>query len=280
MANSYFLRIRNQLRQLGNPQPNQKIFYMHVPKCGGTSVATAIRNSFTTWDPVDDRQIAHFDPFAAHKGAEVTGSDPLAYNRNLLPYFLGVSHYRYVYGHFAFDEAAYEAFSQQWAFITLLRDPVKKWFSLYFFNRHKEADFFKVEEELETFVTSATARGYGCDYVMQFIGHDHCRDHGTVASTGDEYSYYGTDAAIERAIGNLQKFHLVGCLEQLDCFVKQFARHYGTRLQIANKNRNPLATAQQQQVISEEVVAKVRELCRPNLAVYNYALTHLLDSNT
>ncbi len=270
MNRQFYQRARTQLRQLGHQQPKQKIFYMHVPKCGGTSVANAIRNSFMTWNPADDQRIAHLDPYAADQAAQVAQMDPLAYNRKLLPYFLGAGHYRYVYGHFAFDEATYAAFADQWAFVTLLRDPVKKWFSLYYYNRYKKADFFKIEEELEEFVNTPLAQGYGCDYVMQFAGHDHGVAVGEIAN----YTTYTTQPAIARAMENLQKFHLVGALEQLDRFVEQFALHYGTQLQIATKNHNPIA--KQQQAVSDEVMAKVRELCQPNLILYQYAVDHLL----
>ena len=106
---------------------------------------------------------------------------------------------------------------------------------------------------------------------MQFAGHDHA-----ASQEVDNYAHYTTQAAIDHALQNLQKFHLVGCLEQLDLFVEQFALRYGTRLQIANKNRNPVTKQQQQQAISDDVMAKVHELCQPNLVIYRHAVEHLL----
>lgn len=237
-------------------------------------MANAIRNSFMTLNPANDRTIFHLDPYAAHEAAVLGQQDPLGYYRQLLRYALGCREYRYIYGHFAFDEAAYAAYHEEIRFITLLRDPVKKWLSLYFFNRHKEGEFFKVEEDLETFIETPLAVGYGCDYVMQFAGNYACEPYPHVAYA---YERYTTQAAIEHAIDNLSKFHLVGVLEQLGYFVEQFQRHYGTKLAITHKNRNPVAQQRQEQQISEEHLARIRELCQPNYAIYDHAVAHLLQ---
>jgi hypothetical protein len=273
MNKEWLLRVRNQVRQQRNGRPNRRIFYMHIPKCAGTSVANAIRNSFMTLDPADDQTIFHMDPFAAHEAAVLSQQDPLGYYRQLLRYVLGSNEYRYVYGHFAFDEIAYEAFSQKFSFMTLLRDPVKKWLSLYFFNRHKKDNFFKIEDDLESFIQTPLAVGYGCDYVMQFAGR-YARE--PFPHEGYNYDNYTTQAAIDHAIGNLCKFQLVGLLEQLDLFVDQFEQLYGAKLSITHKNRSPVNQQQQKQVVSDAMLAKIHELCTPNFAIYNYAAEHLL----
>ena len=200
------LRLRNRLRRVHKVHPDHRIFFMHIAKCGGSSITNALRDSFTPLNPFADQVIFHLDPYAAHQAATMSRQEPLDYNRKLLRYCLGCSEYKYVYGHFSFDEMAYETYRDQFAFVTVLRNPVDKWFSLYFYNRYKKSDFFKIEENLEDFVHTPTAVGYGCDYVMQFAG-DYARDH---------YSYadYTSDTAIKHAIENLKKFHLVGCLEQ------------------------------------------------------------------
>ena len=270
--NKWLLRARNHLRQEQNGRPNSRIFYMHIPKCGGTSVANAIRNCYLTLNPEQDRVTFHLDPYAAHEGAVLGRQDPLGYYRHLLRYCLGCREYQYVYGHFSFDEVAYEAYHNEFRFVTLLRDPVKKWLSLYFFNRHKDGEFFKVEEDLETFLATPTAVGYGCDYIMQFAGNYACEP---APHEGYCYEQYTTQAAIDHAVGNLAKFDLVGVLEQLDRFADRFQQQYGAKLSITHKNRNPLAQQRQNEQISEEMLAKIRELCRPNLALYHYAIDHL-----
>lgn len=259
-------RLHNRFQQIRNGRPNHKIFFMHIAKCGGSSITNAVRDSFAPLNPLEDHVVFHLDPYAAHQAAIMSQQDPLDYNRKLLRYCLGCHEYDYVYGHFSFDEVAFEEYQDQFAFVTILRNPIDKWFSLYFYNRYKASDFFKIEESLEEFVYTPTAIGYGCDYVMQFAGNYAC----------DHYSYddYTTKPAIAHAIGNMKKFHLVGCLEQLDQFVEQFQQLYGSRLQIATKNKNPLSKRDQQQLVSDEIMEKVRELCQPNFAIYDQIVTN------
>lgn len=270
--NRWLLRTRNHIRQERNGRPNRRIFYMHIPKCGGTSVANAIRNCYLTINPTNDCTTFHLDPYAAYEGALLSRQDPLGYYRHLLRYHLGCREYQYVSGHFPFDEAAYDAYHEEFSFVTLLRDPVKKWLSLYFFNRHKTGDFFRVEEDLEAFLKTPTAVGYGCDYVMQFAGNYVCEP-----MPHQEYCYekYTSQAAIDHAIGNLRKFDLVGTLEKLDRFGERFQELYGAKLFLTHKNRNPLSQQRQQEQISEENLAKIHELCRPNWAIYTYAVENL-----
>lgn len=266
-------RVRKYVLQQRYGRPNCRLFYMHIPKCGGTSIANAIRNSYLSLNPENDQTLFHLDPYAAHEGALLSQHDPLGYYRYLLRYYLGCPDYQYVYGHFSFDEVAYDAYHDDFNFVTLLRDPVKKWLSLYFFNRHKEGDFFKVEEDLEAFLDTPMAVGYGCDYIMQFAGNYACEPY-----PHESYCYerYTTQAAIDHAIGNLCKFDLVGVLEELDQFTTRFQQQYGAKLAITHKNRNPLGKGRQQEQISEEMLAKIRKLCQPNLAFYDYAVRHLI----
>jgi hypothetical protein len=269
MLKQFAYRLKYRAHQVRHGRATRKIFFMHLPKCGGTSINSAIRNSFITLNPANDHALAHLDPVAAHKAALLAEQDPLAYTRDLSLYFLGCHSYRYVAGHFSFSEAAYAAYRDEYLFMTLLRDPVEKWLSLYFYNRYKKSDFFRVETELEEFIHSPMAVGYGCDYVMQFAGDFAC-SHVNVSD-------YTTPEAAAYATKNLCKFHLVGCLDRLDLFVGQFQRLCGVALQIPVRNRNPLTRKEQKKHLSAEVMDKIQELCKPNYAIYNYATKYLLN---
>lgn len=215
-------------------------------------------------DPQDDHKIGQLHSPAALTAATILGQDPIAYNRDILSYFLA-QNYRYVYGHFAFSKAAYDVFKDKYAFVTVLRDPVKKWFSLYFYNRYKKSNHYALNDDLDMFLESELAVGYGSDYAMQFAGDDTITD-------------FTSQEAIDRAISNLKLFDLVGVMEQFPVFVQGFQSLIGVDLKIRHLRKNPVSHEEQRRAITPEILERVQELNRPNLAIYEYVCNHLIDS--
>lgn len=263
MLKDYILRARRSAARIGQPRLRRDIFFLHVPKCGGSSITDAIRQHYLTMDPRDDHKIGHLHPHAALTTARTLGQPQIDFNRDILPYFLGQD-YRYVFGHFAFNQAAYDAFKDKYAFVTLLRDPVKRWFSLYFYNRYKEGDHYALVDDLETFLESDEAVGYGSDYVMRFVGDGSFTDH-------------TSQQAIDRAISNLNHFDLVGVMEDLPMFVKHFKSSFGVDLNIPHRRKNPLSPEKQRGAMTPETLARVQELNRPNIALYEHVINRLLS---
>jgi hypothetical protein len=274
MIKDYSSRLRRSFSQMGKPRIEQDIFFLHIPKCGGTSLVNSIRQHYLTLDPKDDRKIGHLHTGAALTAANMLGQDPLIYNRDILKYFLA-QNFRFVSGHFAFSNLAYEAFNDHYAFITLLRDPVKKWFSLFFFNRYKEGDHYALELDLAEFLETEMAAGYGCDYAMQFAGDDSI----TNFTTSGAITQFTTDEAINRAISNLKNFHLVGVLEKLPEFAKEFQALYKVKLEIPRMRKSPVSDSFKEKVVTPEILAQVKELNKPNIAIYEYVINNLITNN-
>lgn len=274
MVQDFSTRFRRAVSRIGKPKIQQDIFFLHIPKCGGTSLVNAMRQAYYTMDPKDDRAIAHLHTGAALTAANILGKDPLAYNREILHFFLAQD-YRFVSGHFAFSNTAFEKFQNKYAFVTILRDPVKKWFSLYFYNRYKKGDHYALELDLEDFLQTEMAWGYGCDYAMQFAGDDSI-EHFT---TNGAIENFQTEQAISRAINNLRKFHLIGVLEHLPEFVAQFQSLYEVKLKVPRMMRSPVSKEFKANQITPEIVAKVEEMNKPNLAIYEYVVNNLIFSS-
>lgn len=246
--------LRSRFRSLvPRSQIRQSLVFHHVPKCAGTSIYRAIGEHYPR------RATARLDAVASRRAAELTGQDLDHYREGLLLYFMSRNEIRYVNGHFAFSNIAYDAFSDDWEFITILRDPVDRWFSHYFFNRYKTDDHFRIHEDLEAFVMSDLGRELGHYYVDKFSGSGV-----SGASSIDE--------GVEAALANLAKFSIVGHLEDLDGFVAEFERRYSARLNVGHAMRNPVDDVLRQARITDEVRQKVEEICRPDLEIYRNAL--------
>ena len=245
--------------------PLKKTFFLHIPKCGGTSITAALSSCYETVSLIPPYKrtdaIAGLNSVASLHGADVSGLELGDYREQILFYFLSIPSLRYVGGHYTFSEKAYRAFSKDWCFVTMLRHPVSRWFSHYFFNRYKEGDHCKTEEDLRSFVDSKSGQQMGHFY--------------TYYLTGEGKTEAVPAETVDKAIENLKKFSVVGCLEHSDIFVQQFEELQKVKLNIKTTNINPLGRSRQEEQISDEIRAKVVKICEPDIKIYNYALSQL-----
>jgi hypothetical protein len=202
------------------------------------------------------------DAEASFKASQLYGMDLGSYREHLLIYFMSLKNTKFISGHFFFSDTAFNEFSSDWDFITMLRNPVSRWFSHYFFNRYKKSDHFRIQDDLEAFVDSDIGKSLGHYYVYILTGHG-----------GGSNSV--THEAVDETISILEKFALVGCLERLDTFVRQFKEMYQIQLDIGEKNKNPLRKQDQHGKISKRIMRKVEHICQPDLEVYNFILSRL-----
>lgn len=249
-----------------------KICFVHLHKCGGTSIAQAIKSCYQSFSSITDKNTFHLNGTAASNAAHKSFENHLRsededyllgkFREHLLLYHMCQSKIKYVAGHFSFSEIAYQNFSKQYAFITVLRDPVKRWISAYLYNRYVVS---KLDQDFSDFLNSERAIKGGCLYVKSIGG---------LNKTGD----YTSEAAIKRAKENLHKFSIIGFLEHKEAFSKQFEKQFGRKLKIRKYNQNHNSKDFKESLISEETEAKIREICRPDIEVYQYAINNFLQN--
>ena len=241
--------------EMTEPRLKEMIFFLHLPKCGGTSIANAIRRRYSA------SEIGHLDDKACVKAAEYLGRDLDDYRRDLLLYYVLQKDIRYLSGHFAYSHRAYEESRGRWHFMTVLRHPVDRWFSHFFYNKYTPTDRFQISEDLNSFVETERAFLWGRLYVRNLTeGSDRPDVHTTDTCKG---------VSIAKKV--LEGFSLVGCLEDLDTLCAQFARRFGVKLRIPVSNPNPVSKLKQRKQISEKIRKRVEEICQPDLEVYHYA---------
>ena len=137
------------------------------------------------------------------------------YRERLLIEQLSNPHMQYISGHFPFSNQAFQEFAQEWNFVTVLRNPVDRWFSLYFFNRYKHSDHAKLNTNLEQYIESGEGIFHGLSYVRAFTDWKKVPNLLSLDQTS-------LNEAVDQAIKNLNNFTLVGILEKMDVFNKDF----------------------------------------------------------
>ena len=231
----------------------KRICFVHVPKCGGVSFNTAIRKVIG----VGRYSYRNFTLNASktQKHATKHGLDVLEYRESLLVEKLKTSRIRFAGGHFRCSDTTRNQFENEWAFVTILRDPVKRWISQFFYNKHKKSSHAKVEMSLDEYLKSDIGQDAGADYV-KFLNS----------------SYTGEKDQISRTIQNLEKFNVVAILENQQNLLNQFETLLGQPLPLTKRNSNPLPRKEISRQVTDHHLEQIYKICAPDMEVYNHFL--------
>ena len=272
MFNSLLQRIKNTIHNGGL---REKIFFLHVPKCGGISIDEAIKSCYLTIDVRKDRLLVHHNSRASAKvgsiiyGLDYTYGSPkdfpeFNFKEEQLAYYMSIKKIKYISGHFSFNDRVHREFGDEFKFITVLREPVKRCISAYFYTKYRRSDRWLIESDLPEFLESDRGKMIGHEYVKFYGG-------------ARKDSNYTSRHSIENAKKNLLKFEIVGFLEYIDHFIKSFDKRFGVRLKVKRKNQSPVSDSYRRHFITEEVEEKIREVCKPDLEIYEYAIDTYLN---
>lgn len=236
----------------------QKICYIHVAKCGGTSLVDAIKAQY----PLRERLLRkkcfiNMNPAASLKASEILNESLFAYREKVLLYLLSINSNKFISGHFAFSDLAMTHFGDQWNFVTILRNPVDRWFSHFFFNRYKKSGHFKTDLTLEEYINSEDGQSLGFLYHRLFYG-----------KPFEEKPNF--KESYPKVIENIDNLACLGTIEYLDLFCRDFKKKFGVTLHIPAKNKNPLSHKDQSSLITDSIRRKVEEICEPDIRIFNY----------
>ena len=232
----------------------RNICFIHIPKCGGTSIRASMNKD---WLGALKRNQINLDHPASAIAAEKLNLDILSYREYLLNYFLASDTNKYVMGHFKCTKETRSRYQDTWQFITLIRDPVKRWYSHYYFDRYREKNlkYKKTDLELATYLDSVEGHQNARLYTRHFSEFVNGRD---------EISMEHAETAIENILG----FDVYGILENLDAFNDSYHKSTGVKLKIPYKNKNPKKGYRKAE-ISEELVQRIEELWKEDKRIYS-----------
>lgn len=244
-----------------------RIVFFHVPKCGGSSIGHGLRSTFGHMNVDERRENFNLDASAAQRSANAVGVSFAQQNRFLLRYALE-KNIRLIQGHFLFDELALAGLRETWEFITILRDPIKQVLSGYYYDRYKPTDreHFGIDVDIEEWLETKHARGYGVSFVSYFVGDPDLAD----AVPGFANDSAEMDAAVERAIRNLESFAVVGNVGNVPGLEAAIGEKFEVNIKFEHVKRTPVGKYPSFADHGEAVQQRLRELCVPNERVFRH----------
>ncbi len=183
-----------------------KIVFHHIPKCGGTSIVTGLALSYYPLRLLMRCRAGfsgNLNSHAASLVADQFGINRYEFRRQLLSYFIEKADSPFISGHYPFDQHVYEGHKEEWNFITLLRDPVERWYSEYFWNRYKNHEYQKTEMSMEEYIESEQGRMTARSFV-------NCLSH------AETHTETPTQEEVNISVGALKKMTVIGCLENIE----------------------------------------------------------------
>ena len=237
-----------------------KCLFLHLPKCGGTSVAEALYATVPLW-----ARITVLDAEATRRAAAILHSgvdDPLLGHEDLER---GAETFRLreeimltqmawgsplIHGHVLWSEAMERHFGQSYRIVTLMRDPVERMISNYRMARTRgiaPADF-------GAYLESPLARAHALVFLRYLSGVAHPAE----ADVPD---------LLALALARLARFDVIGFLDDLPGFAALYERRIGVRPRIGHYNVGQGSAA----VPDAAQMRHIQALCAPDLQIYAQA---------
>lgn len=245
------------LRQF--PANGRKVVFIHIPKCAGTSVGQAVAGTVHRFSRHNLNYRAAFEAAQSAPGPDIlqTGlRDDLGHLQYMLSYQLA-QNYRFVGGHYPVGQEVLSRYAAHYHFVTVLRDPIARWKSDFAF-QHSGGP--SVEGDFQAVMASGMGLVMGTMMSAMLAGRYPTNPQDAMAISAD-------------AARNLQRFSVVGRVEDLVQFRIDFREKIGGNLRISHKNgtRSHYASARYDTVqaflCQPEIEAQIEALCAADIAL-------------
>jgi hypothetical protein len=266
----------NFKRRIFKREKNIRVVFTHIPKCGGTSIDSAMRKLVgkvgqPRIEPVLLRRAFHLA--ASDRDDYDFVEDSIEAYQFILSYHLSLQ-WQYISGHLPTKQKILSAFPQ-YSFVTMLRNPVDRWKSHYLYNKVSNDDPHvppvksetDVEREFETIVGADIGTQMGSLMTMML--------------SGKFVSGNRAHVAVSEAVSNLSHYKVVGFLDRMDQFVEDIESLTGKRLNVGELNTtqsraklidDKLYSKVKEMLKSKGCTRKIEELCAPDIELYEQAV--------
>lgn len=236
------------------------VAFMHLPKCGGTSLSEALYALVPLSQHIGildsqstQRGLAIFNTdrderFLYHDDGDRTG-ELFAFREQLL--LMHMAHgCALVHGHFLFSDKADGHFGSRYRYITIMRDPVARTISNYrMAQRNKVFDL-----TFDAFLESPFVRRMGLHNLRYYGGRA-------------EIAPDAEGEVLTKAKANMEKFALIGFIDDTNGFSARFADLFGATPKIRHYNEG----TPEKFTITPEERARLERICAPDIELYEMA---------
>lgn len=254
------------------------IAYVHIPKCGGTSLLAAISERYAPIERQSFDIVHHYHEARAAHPPENRDSWQeiwMQYRQRKFEEYLK-SDKKFVYGHMPITTDLLSSFQSKYRFFTVFRDPTERFISNYIYD--KIAGGIRIPDVLPPGESTISAELE--IYLASREGHWLARDQLIMIAGMAEDETLEDRALIDRAKQNLSAFELVGFTDQLDEFERSFADVFGLDINIGRQNQTSDFFGSEGDVrkayyaaFDDSAREKVRALCAAEYELYNFART-------
>lgn len=221
------------------PYTGPKIAFVHIAKCGGTSVDTALRSAIACANQHRiDRNSTIASSMATFEGHITSIEDSCRFSEHhathlhkIFAYYLQ-QNWQYISGHITITEELINCFKNNYAFITILRNPVERFISNYIFNKltNKQAIMLPNSLSTDNIINEAkeilnSKRGWQmANLPTMYLTGRYPKNQDDAKAMQFEFS------------SNLAQFKVVGFLDNLSKFARDCQKLTGKDIYIGQRN--------------------------------------------
>lgn len=237
-----------------------KICFIHVPKCGGTYVGELLKKQYAAKKLYKKFKSVNIDAKSSKHTALFFDEEVQYFRNKLASYYLNKKNLDFFEGHVSLGRFVLSHYANTWSFLSLIRDPVSRFFSQYFYASNKESDHEKIYLTLDEWIKSYSAKNFGMLYTNYF-------------AYELNNNKFNVSDKINRAKENMYNYYHIGFTENIKQFIAQnnlniFSR-LSYRISFTRTNKNPIKNYMRS--VTEVQRRKVEELCKPDIEIYNWA---------